>query len=50
MDKLSLADEAARIARLREGASSYEIEAKPVVENLDRLHTVFILPPLEKKP
>ncbi len=39
-----------RIARLREGASSYEIEAKPVVENLDRLHTVFILPPLEKKP
>lgn len=32
---------------LREGASSYEIEAIPLVSNLDTLSDLFVLPPLQ---
>lgn len=35
-----------KIYPLREGAYTYEIEATPVVGNLDTLQTVFIIPPL----
>ena len=36
------------IGRLREGASSYDLTAEPLVPNLDHLETVFVLPPIEK--
>jgi rod shape-determining protein MreC len=35
-----------KIYPMREGAYTYEIEATPVVGNLDTLQTVFIIPPL----
>ena len=35
------------IGRLREGASSYELTAEPIIPHLDHLETVFVLPPLE---
>lgn len=38
--------EVTKIYPLREGAYTYEIEASPVVGNLDSLQTVFIIPPL----
>lgn len=38
--------EVTRIFPLREGAYTYEIEAVPVVGNLDTLQTVFIIPPV----
>lgn len=38
--------EVAKISPLREGAYTYEIEASPVVGNLDTLQTVFIISPL----
>lgn len=37
------------IGRLREGASSYELTAEPIVSNIDHLETVFVLPPVAKK-
>jgi cell shape-determining protein MreC len=36
-----------KIAQLREGATSYEIEAKACAGNLDQLKHVLILPPLD---
>jgi rod shape-determining protein MreC len=42
--------EVKKIFPLKEGAYTYEIEAAPVVENLDDLHTVFIIPSLEFNP
>lgn len=33
-----------KVFPLKIGASSYEIEAKPVVQNLDQIETVFIIP------
>ena len=38
--------EVTKIYPLKEGAYTYEIEATPVVQNLDTLQTVFIIPPL----
>jgi rod shape-determining protein MreC len=38
--------EVTKVYPLREGAYTYEIEATPVVGNLDTLQTVFIIPPL----
>jgi rod shape-determining protein MreC len=38
--------EVSKIYPLREGAYTYEIEAIPLVSNLNTLHTVFIIPPL----
>jgi rod shape-determining protein MreC len=38
--------EVTKIFPLREGAYTYEIEACPVVGNLDTLQTVFIIPPV----
>jgi rod shape-determining protein MreC len=38
--------EVRKIFPLREGAFTYEIEATPIVGNLDTLQTVFIIPPL----
>ncbi len=38
--------EVTKISPLREGAYTYEIEAIPVVGNLDTLQTVFIIPPV----
>ena len=38
--------EVTKIFPLREGAYTYEIEAVPVVGNLDTLQTVFIIPPV----
>lgn len=38
--------EVTRIFPLREGAYTYELEAVPVVGNLDTLQTVFIIPPV----
>lgn len=38
--------EVTKIFPLREGAYTYEIEAVPVVENLDSLQTLFVIPPL----
>ncbi len=38
--------EVTKIYPLREGAYTYELEAVPVVGNLDALQTVFIIPPL----
>ena len=38
--------EVTKIYPLREGAYTYEIEATPVIGNLDTLQTVFIIPPL----
>lgn len=35
-----------KIYPLREGAYTYEIEAIPVVKNMDALQTVFIIPPI----
>lgn len=42
--------EVTKVFPLREGAYSYEIEAVPLVSNLDSLQTVFILPPLGFDP
>ena len=36
-----------KVAQLKEGASSYEIEAVSTAGNLDELTQVFVLPPLE---
>jgi rod shape-determining protein MreC len=41
--------EVTKIFPLREGAYTYEIEAVPVVGNLDALQTVFIIPPVGYK-
>ncbi len=38
--------EVTKIAPLREGAYAFEIEARPIQENLDTLQTVFIIPPM----
>ena len=38
--------EVTRIFPLKEGAYTYEIEAKPLVENLDSLHTLFVISPV----
>jgi rod shape-determining protein MreC len=38
--------EVTKILPLKEGGYAYEIEALPVVGNLDTLHTVFIIPPV----
>ncbi|MFN0064696.1 MAG: rod shape-determining protein MreC [Chlamydiales bacterium] len=38
--------EVSKVHPLREGAYAYEIEAIPVVKNLDTIHTVFIIPPV----
>lgn len=35
-----------KVHRLKEGASSYEIEAKALAENFNELSSVFVLPPL----
>ena len=37
---------ATKIAPLKEGSYSYELEAKPAAGSLDDLSTVFVLPPL----
>ncbi|HAZ15509.1 MAG: hypothetical protein A2Y28_05100 [Chlamydiae bacterium GWC2_50_10] len=36
------------IGRLREGASSYELRAKPTAGSLDYLETLFVLPPFQR--
>lgn len=38
--------EVSRVLPLREGAYAYEIEAIPIVKNLDSIQTVFIIPPV----
>lgn len=38
--------EVVKIASLKEGSYTYELEARPTASNLDSLHTVFVLPPL----
>ncbi len=35
-----------KVHRLKEGASSYEIEAQAISENFNELNSVFVLPPL----
>jgi len=38
------------VSRLKEGGSSYEIEARPTAGNLEELSEVFVLPPLDFEP
>lgn len=38
--------EVTKIFPLKEGAYTYEIEAIPIVENLDSLQTLFVIPPI----
>lgn len=39
--------EVTKVYPLREGGYAYEIDARPLVHDLDSLHTVFVLPPLD---
>jgi len=39
-----------QVSRLKEGGSSYEIEARPTAGNLEELSEVFVLPPLDFEP
>ncbi|MFZ0564735.1 MAG: rod shape-determining protein MreC [Chlamydiales bacterium] len=42
--------EVSKVLPLQEGAYTYEIEATPLVGNLDTLQTVFVIPPLGYDP